>query len=201
MLKIKEAIIVEGIYDKIKLDSVVDATIVVTDGFLIFKDKAKQSLIKQLAQNKGVIIFTDSDSAGFKIRNFIKNFLKGENVKHAYIPDVLGKEKRKPKASKEGFLGVEGIDAQIIIKALNDANVTLGDEGENGNKKYVTKADLYSDGLSGTKDSNTLRKKLTQYLKLPSKISANMLLDVINSLYTYEEYKKIVNKIKKAEHN
>ncbi len=198
MLKVKEAIIVEGVYDKIKLDSVVDATIVVTDGFLIFKDKAKQSLIKQLAEKQGIIIFTDSDSAGFKIRNYIKNFVKSNNVKHAYIPDIQGKEKRKPKASKEGFLGVEGINASIILKALEDANATLPDEKEGAVYQKVTKSDLFSDGFSGTKDSSENRKKLTAYLKLPQKISANMLIDVINSLYTYDEYKNIVKTIKNS---
>lgn len=198
MLKVKEAIIVEGVYDKIKLDSIVDATIVVTDGFLIFKDKAKQSLIKQLAEKQGIIIFTDSDSAGFKIRNYIKNFVKSNNVKHAYIPDIQGKEKRKPKASKEGFLGVEGINASIILKALDDANATLPDEKDGAVYKKVTKSDLFSDGFSGTKDSSENRKKLTAYLKLPQKISANMLIDVINSLYTFDEYKNIVKTIKNS---
>lgn len=198
MLKVKEAIIVEGVYDKIKLDSIVDATIVVTDGFLIFKDKAKQSLIKQLAEKQGIIIFTDSDSAGFKIRNYIKNFVKSNNVKHAYIPDIQGKEKRKPKASKEGFLGVEGINASIILKALEDANATLPDEKNGSLCKKVTKSDLFSDGFSGTKDSSENRKKLTAYLKLPQKISANMLIDVINSLYTFDEYKNIVKTIKNS---
>ena len=198
MLKVKEAIIVEGVYDKIKLDSIVDATIVVTDGFLIFKDKAKQSLIKQLAEKQGIIIFTDSDSAGFKIRNYIKNFVKSNNVKHAYIPDIQGKEKRKPKASKEGFLGVEGINSSIILKALDDANATLPDEKDGAVYKKVTKSDLFSDGFSGTKDSSENRKKLTAYLKLPQKISANMLIDVINSLYTFDEYKNIVKTIKNS---
>ncbi len=196
MLKINEAIVVEGTYDKIKLDSVVDATVVITDGFMIFKDRQRCELIKKLADKKGVIIFTDSDAAGFKIRNYLKNILRGKNVKHAYIPDIKGKEKRKEKPSKEGFLGVEGISNEVIEKALKDANATFDVQNGSTCKKNVTKADLYKDGFSGLKDSFERRVALARYLNLPKRISANMLLEVINTLYGYDEYRKIVNKIK-----
>ena len=160
MLKIKEAIVVEGNYDKIKLSGIVDATIVVTDGFMIFKNKKLMNMLSSLADKNGIIIFTDSDRAGFQIRNYIKNVLKGKNVKHAYIPDVKGKEKRKDKPSKEGFLGVEGISDEIIIEALKSASATEG--STNSNVRLITKADLCIDGLSGSADSHIKR---TAFLK------------------------------------
>ena len=195
MLKIKQAIIVEGIYDKIKLDQIVDATIVVVDGFMIYKNKKMQDMIKRLADATGVVIFTDSDMAGFRIRTFLKNILNGKKVYHAYIPDIIGKEKRKDKPSKEGFLGVEGVSDDIIVKSLKDA---LKDDFEikNDNRRLVTKTDLFNDGFSGGENSAIYRQRLTDVLKLPHRISANMLIDVINKLYTYEEYKMIVSSVK-----
>ena len=195
MLKIKQAIIVEGNYDKIKLDQIVDATIVVVDGFMIYKNKKMQDMIKRLADASGVVIFTDSDMAGFRIRTFLKNILNGKKVYHAYIPDIIGKEKRKDKPSKEGFLGVEGVSDDIIVKSLKDA---LKDDFEvkNDNRRLVTKTDLFVDGFSGGENSAIYRQRLTDVLKLPHRISANMLIDVINKLYTYEEYKMIVSSVK-----
>lgn len=195
MLKIKQAIIVEGNYDKIKLNQIVDATIVVVDGFMIYKNKKMQDMIKRLADATGVVIFTDSDMAGFRIRTFLKNILNGKKVYHAYIPDIIGKEKRKEKPSKEGFLGVEGVSDDIIVKSLKDA---LKDDFEvkNDNRRLVTKTDLFVDGFSGGENSAIYRQRLTDVLKLPHRISANMLIDVINKLYTYEEYKMIVSSIK-----
>ena len=150
MLKIKEVIIVEGNYDKSKLENIVDGVIVVTDGFMIYKDKKKCEMLKALAQKNGAVIFTDSDSAGFRIRNYLKNILKGCKVRHAYIPDIKGKEKRKNHHSKEGFLGVEGVSDEIILKSLENAGFELN---ETIDEKKVTKADLYSDGLTGAPDS------------------------------------------------
>ncbi len=196
MLKIKQAILVEGNYDKIKLSQIVDATIVVLDGFMIYKNVKMQNMIKQLADTCGVIVFTDSDMAGFRIRTFLKNILSGKNVLHAYIPDIVGKEKRKSKPSKEGFLGVEGVSDDIIIQSLKDA---IGGEflqQPEEIRHLVTKTDLFTDGFSGGTNSAIYRERLTDVLKLPRRISANMLIDVINSLYTYEEYKKIVKSIK-----
>ncbi len=197
MLKIKEAIAVEGNYDKIKLSQIVDTTIVVLDGFMIYKDTAKQNMLKMLADKCGLIIFTDSDVAGFRIRTFLKNILAGKNVKHAYIPDIKGKEKRKSAPSKEGFLGVEGMDDEIIIKSLKDAVSEIDYNDTKSQKQLVTKKDLFIDGLSGGKDSVKYRERLTKTLGLPRRISANMLLDVVNTLYDYDEYKLIIKAVKK----
>lgn len=201
MIKINEAIIVEGNYDKIKLSQIFDATIVVTDGYMIYKDKARQNMIKMLADKCGVIIFTDSDMAGFRIRTFLKNILSGKRVFHAYIPDIHGKERRKLKPSKEGMLGVEGMSDEVIIEAVNDALSHRTDAQPDiesmDNCRKVTKTDLFTDGLSGGANSSEYRLALTKVLGLPARISPNMLLDVINRLYTYEEYKKIILAIKK----
>ena len=188
--KIKEAIIVEGTYDKIKLSQLFDTTIVTTDGFGIYKDVKKVELIKKLAQKDGIIVLTDSDSAGFQIRNYIKNFVKSGIVKHAYIPDIEGKEKRKTKPSKEGFLGVEGINDSIIVDAVEKCSVASFDD-----QKKITKTDLFLDGLSGGEKSKELRYHLTKKLDLPKRMSTNMLLDVLNSLYTYDEYKEFISKL------
>lgn len=197
MVKINEAIAVEGNYDKIKLSQLVDATIVVLDGFMIYKDKPKQNMLKKLADKCGLIIFTDSDAAGFRIRTYLKNVLAGKNVKHAYIPDIKGKEKRKSKPSKEGFLGVEGMSDEIILKALAEVSSAAGKSDISAEMtRRVTKADLFADGFSGGENSHEARRQLTKILGLPSRISANMLLDVINSLYTYDEYKMIVDAVK-----
>lgn len=191
MIKIKEAIVVEGTYDKIKLSNIFDTLIVTTDGFDIFKNQSKVNLIKKLAKKDGIIILTDSDRAGFVIRNYVKNFAKDGCVKHAYIPEVVGKEKRKSAPSKEGFLGVEGICDDIIITAVEKcATQSTKDE------RLITKADLFSDGLSGGENSFKYRKILTKELDLPKRISANMLLDVLNSLFTYEEYKEKIKSLR-----
>ena len=192
MLKINEAIIVEGNYDKARLANIVDATIIVTDGFMIFKDTKKAEMIKKLADTCGVIIFTDSDAAGFKIRNYLKNILSGKKVKHAYIPDIKGKERRKNHHSKEGFLGVEGVSDDIIITALNNARYSAGNEDK---KRLITKTDLYSDGLCGGDDSAQRREKLKKNLNLPKHLSANSLLDVLNRLYSYDEYRRFVDNL------
>lgn len=192
MIKIKEAIVVEGIYDKVKLTNIFDTVIVPTGGFDIFKNQNTQRLIKKLAQSRGIIVFTDCDRAGFVIRNFIKNIVKTGVVKHAYIPEIQGKEKRKKAPSKEGFLGVEGIDDEIIKSAIEKCGVPENRK----NKRLVTKADLFADGLSGGENSFEYRKLLTKELDLPRRISANMLLDVINSLYDYDEYKSQIRLIK-----
>lgn len=195
MIKTDRAVIVEGKYDKIKLSSVIDAVIIETDGFGIFNDKEKQALIRRLAQTKGLLILTDSDSAGFKIRSFIKGIVPSEQIVNAYIPDIFGKEKRKTEASKEGKLGVEGVKPQVIIDALEKAGVICSETDET-EKKQITKLDLYEDGLSGGQDSDTLRKKLLCYLSLPERLTANSLLQILNSFLTYEEYKNAVKEIK-----
>lgn len=194
MLKIKEAIVVEGNYDKIKLSNIVDTTIVVTDGFMIFKNKPLLNLISKLADTNGVIILTDSDRAGFQIRNYIKNSLSGKNIKHAYIPDVYGKEKRKDKPSKEGFLGVEGISDDIIIEALKNATVS---EDVSLNEKLITKSDLLNDGFLGMENSYDIRCEFLKFLHLPKRMSSNMMLQSLNNIYGYDEYKNLVQKFYK----
>ncbi len=195
MIKIDRAVIVEGRYDKIKLSSILDAVIIETEGFGIFNNKEKQALIRRLAQTKGLLILTDSDSAGFKIRSFIRGMVPKEQIKHAYIPDIFGKEKRKTEASKEGKLGVEGIRPEIIIDALSKAGV-LCEEVESLPRREITKLDLYEDGLSGGDDSDALRKRLLKHLQLPERLTSNALVQILNTFLTYEEYKTAVKEIK-----
>lgn len=195
MIKIDRAVIVEGKYDKIKLSSVIDAVIIETDGFGIFNDKEKQALIRRLAQTKGLLILTDSDSAGFKIRSFIKGIVPSEQIVNAYIPDIFGKEKRKTESSKEGKLGVEGVKPQVIIDALEKAGVICSETAEI-EKRQITKLDLYEDGLSGGQDSDALRKKLLNHLSLPERLTSNSLIQILNTFLTFEEYKKAVEEIK-----
>ncbi len=195
MYKIKETIIVEGVYDKIKLSQLIDGVIFVTNGFTVFKNPDMQNTIRELGKKTGIVILTDSDSAGFKIRNFVKQLLPSELVKHAYIPDIPGKEKRKRIAGKEGILGVEGVSDELIIEALKRSGATV--DGETQEKRQaVTKADMYRLGLSGGNDSAKLREWLTEEMGLPYKISANMLLDVINRLTTLDKLCELVQNIK-----
>ena len=193
MLKINEVIIVEGNYDKAKLSSIVDAIVVVTDGFMIYKDRKKSNMIKELARKNGAIIFTDSDSAGFKIRNYLKNILADCNVRHAYIPDIKGREKRKNHHSKEGFLGVEGVSDEIIIKALENAGFNPPKDDD---ERKITKTDFFADGLTGNPMSSDLREDIKKHFGLPKHLSANMLIDVLNRLYGYEEYQNALSHIK-----
>jgi len=184
LIRIKETIVVEGKYDKIRLSYLVDANIICTDGFMIFKNEEMLRLLSRLADETGVIILTDSDSAGFKIRNYIKSCLIGKNVKHAFIPSLEGKEKRKEKPGKEGLLGVEGMRDEALIRAITLA----GYETDEGKKEKITKTDLFRLGLSGGKESREKRKNLAILLGLPERISAKMLLDVLNVLYDREKF-------------
>lgn len=194
MIKINEAVIVEGKYDKIKLSGILDTVIIETDGFAIFKDKEKQKLIRFLAEKRGIIILTDSDSAGFKIRSFIKGITQSINVKNVYIPDIYGKEKRKTEFSKEGKLGVEGMETQIIIEALKKSGI-IYNENEKKSGREITHTDFFEDGISGGENSSHVRKALARELGLPEKISSSSLLKIINSYMTYEEYKYAIEKI------
>lgn len=189
-LKIKEAIIVEGKYDQIKLSRLFDTLIIPTNGFDIYKNKSKLNMLKQVAEKNGIIILTDSDSAGFRIRNHIRNCLGDIPVKNAYIPEIEGKEKRKDAPSKEGFLGVEGMDDEIIIEAVMSQTQQINVLGEK-----ITKADFYELGLTGCADSGEKRAKLCKKLGLPVKISTNQLISVLNNLYTREELENIVKRI------
>lgn len=193
MISVKQPIIVEGKYDKIKLSSVVDGLIITTDGFRIYKDKEKISLIRAFAETTGIIILTDSDGAGFQIRNHLKGCIKNGKIYNVYIPDIFGKEKRKEKPSKEGKLGVEGIDTEILLKAFEEAGIF---SEETVSAYWLTKADMFDDGLIGTEKSSFIRKKLTKELNLPEHLSTSALLEVLNRLYTREKYESILNKIK-----
>lgn len=193
MITIKEAVIVEGRYDKIRLSSVVEGTIIETNGFRIFKDEQMRSYLKRLAGEVGVVILTDSDRAGFLIRNHIKSFLPPEQIKQAYIPEVKGVERRKRKPSKEGLLGVEGIDEAVLLRALQQAGCTLGDPQPN--KMNLTKADLYADGLWGREQSADFRRELCRRLNLPGRLSAGDLLQALNRLVTRQEYDEMIFEI------
>ncbi len=199
MIKIKQAVIVEGKYDKIRLESLIDATIIQTDGFAIFKDKEKQLLIRRLAEKNGILILTDSDSAGFKIRSFLGGSLPKEKVVHAYIPDVLGKERRKDAPSKEGKIGVEGMHTQALVQALGKAGV-LYEESEVPKKK-VEMIDLYEDGLSGGENSQAKKAALLKKLDLPERLSTSSFLQIINTFMTYDEYKSAVEECRKEWEN
>lgn len=187
MISIKETIIVEGDYDKIKINSVVYANIIVTGGFRIFKDKEMQNLIKKLAKKNGIIIFTDSDRAGFMIRNFIKNCSHGEKILNAYIPEIKGKEKRKKISGKEGILGVEGMDDEIIKNALISCGATIIGEKKKEKKEEFSKLDLYKAGFYGKENSKIKRQEFLKKYDLPQRISANMLVDVLNLLFKKED--------------
>ena len=185
--RVREAIVVEGRYDKNTLSQVVDAVIVETGGFGIFSDNEKLMLIKKLARARGVIIMTDPDSAGFLIRNHIKRALRDENIKQAYIPDMPGKERRKAAPSKEGLLGVEGAGPEVILNALRRAGATFEDENTDTAGGGITKADMYELGLTGGDKSRDKRRELAKALELPERISANGLLEVLNAIMTKEE--------------
>ena len=173
MLKIREAVIVEGRYDKIKLSSIVDAPIIETNGFRVFSDKEKQSLIRKIAETRGILIMTDSDGAG-------------------YIPQIKGKEKRKAKGGKEGLLGVEGVSDEVIINAIRKSGAEIIGEENNISERKITKADLFVLGLTGTENSEINRKKILKKLGLPSYLSTNAFLTAINCLYSFEELKEML---------
>ncbi len=198
MLCIKQPIIVEGKYDKIKLESVADALILTTDGFRIYKDNEKMALIRAFAERDGVIILTDSDAAGFQIRNRLKSCLPNGKIYNAYIPDVFGKEQRKSKPSKEGKLGVEGISAEVLENALEKA---LGEAGSAHAEKtdFLTRADLLDDGLIGSENSAEKRKSLLHRLGLPERLNTSGLLEVLNRLYTREEYEAALSNCNREE--
>ena len=195
MVKIKEAILVEGRYDKNTLSQIVDAPILETAGFGIFKDKKQMALLRQVAEKRGLIVFTDSDGAGFVIRNHIKSAIPGKFLKHAYIPDVMGKEKRKAAPGKEGKLGVEGMSREIILEALRRCGATI--EGEESSSSHqITKQDLMELGLSGSADASQKRLALLKKLNLPEHLSPNAMLQALNLLLTLEELETILQEVK-----
>ncbi len=191
MIKIDKVIIVEGRYDKIKLSSMIDGIIIETEGFGIFKDKDKQKLIRKLAETKGIAILTDSDSAGFVIRNFITSIVPKEYITNVYIPDIYGKEKRKDSPSKEGKLGVEGVSAEILKEAFKKAGIGVS-QSETNERKRITLNDFFDDGLTGDTQSKRKRTDLLKKLDLPERMSTKAMLDILNTFITYDEYKKLV---------
>lgn len=192
MVKIKEAIVVEGRYDKNTLSQIVEAPILETSGFGIMKDKQQLELLRKVAKTRGLIIFTDSDGAGFVIRNFLKGAIDGKYLRHAYIPDIPGKERRKSAPGKEGKLGVEGMTPQVILDALRKAGATVLGEETSRAAGNITKQDMMEMGLSGGPNSSTLRKQLLKKLDLPEHMSANALLQAVNLLYTLDELREIL---------
>jgi len=196
MVKIREAIVVEGKYDKNTLSQIVDTAIFQTNGFGIHKDKELLSLLRAVAKNRGLIVFTDSDGAGFVIRNFLKSAIPTSQLKHAYIPDIYGKEKRKSAPGKEGKLGVEGMGVDVILSCLRRAGATFED-GEAVRSFGVTKQDFVELGLSGGKDSASKRLVLQKHLGFPAHMSSNALLQAVNVLFSPEEFKEIVMQLEK----
>ena len=188
MVKIRQALVVEGKYDQNTLSQLVDTTIFQTRGFGVMHDKTLLELLRKAARTTGLIIFTDSDGAGFVIRNFLKGALPKEGVLHAYIPDIPGKEKRKRAPGKEGLLGVEGMTKEILLSALENAGADLGGEAAKKPGDTITKFDLYTAGLSGKPDSASKRAAFLEKLRFPAHMSANALLDALNLLYTREEF-------------
>lgn len=193
MIKIKQAIVVEGKYDKIKLSSILDAVIIVTNGFRIYKDEEKLALIRYYAETTGIILLTDSDRAGFRIRNFIKGSVKNGRVYHVYAPDIYGKESRKEKASAEGKLGVEGISKKLLLDAFAKAGITASDAEPNPDP--ITKADLFELGLSGCTHSSEMRRILQRHLGLPELLSASSLTEVLNTMMTKEKLTELLSEL------
>ena len=195
MIKLNEAVIVEGRYDKILLRGFIDAPIIETGGFRVFKDKEKQKLIRKLSETRGIIIMTDSDSAGFVIRNFLRGIVSAGKIKHCYIPQIRGKEKRKAEVSKEGYLCVEGLDEKTIIEALERSGVNICSKSAETEFEEITKADFYELGLSGKENSAKLREKLLKKLGMPTYLSANAFLAVLNCFYSKKDLLDILREI------
>lgn len=193
MRKIKEVIVVEGRYDKNALAQVVDATVITLGGFSVFNDREKLAFLRRLAEKQGLVVLTDSDGAGFVIRNYLKGALPKELVKQAYIPDVYGKERRKRRAGKEGKLGVEGMKPEVLVEALRRAGATFLDEGSEAVRgEAITKADLFACGLSGGPDSTAKRQDLLKRLDLPGHLTANGMLEALNLLYDREGFLRMM---------
>ncbi|MBQ9460360.1 MAG: DUF4093 domain-containing protein [Clostridia bacterium] len=200
MIKIKEAVIVEGKYDKIKLSNFIDGLIITTEGFGVFRDKEKLALIRHLAEVRGILVLTDSDGAGFVIRNFLKGAVPSGRIKHAYIPDVFGKEKRKTTPSKEGKIGVEGLSEELISKAIARSGAECEiTEGRTRAAADITKADLYELGLTGLPSASEKRDMLKKRLGLPEKLTSNSLLAVLNCIMTREELFAVMQNIAEGE--
>ncbi len=194
MIKVKQAVIVEGKYDKIRLSSLIDGIIITTDGFGIFKDREKMNMLRHLADTRGLLVLTDSDSAGFVIRNHLRACIPNELIKHAYIPDMYGKERRKLQPSREGKLGVEGMPTDVLIAALRKAGADFDDVSDAPEapqpqeRRLITRRDFFEAGLSGRDGSAQRRAELLQHLRLPAHMSTNSLLEIINDYMSWEDF-------------
>ena len=195
MRKVREVIVVEGRYDKNALRQVVDATVVETGGFGVFSDRERLALLRRLAAERGLILLTDSDGAGFVIRNFLKGAIPKSQLKQAYIPDIPGKERRKAAPGKEGKLGVEGMPPQVLLSALERAGATFEDTAAPAERVPITKADLYEWGLTGGPDSAARRSAVLKALQLPERMTANALLEAVNILYSKEAFLEVLEKL------
>ena len=195
MIRLKQTVVVEGKYDKIALENVIDAVIIPTNGFGIFKDSEKRDIIRKLAEKNGVIVMTDSDSAGAVIRAYIKKIAAGAEITNVYVPRLNGKEKRKSKPSAEGILGVEGMTPDIIEEALKRCNVGIE---KTESKRKITKCDMFSAGLSGGANSSKNRESFLGFLELPSNISSSAMLDLLNGMFSFEEFKEKVSEWQKS---
>lgn len=194
MIKVKEVIVCEGRYDKDTLSQVFDAVIIETGGFGVFNDRGKLALLRRLAEARGLVILTDSDGAGFQIRGYLKGAIDPKLVKHAYIPDIPGRERRKKTASKAGTLGVEGMRPEVLVEALRRAGATFeGAESSGGEAEELSAADMYTLGLSGRPGSAALRAALLAELGLPGKLQGASLRGVLSALYTREELERVLS--------
>ncbi len=191
MIKIREAIVVEGKYDKMRVSALFDTVVISTNGFSVFADDEKIKILKQLADTMGIIILTDSDSAGFMIRNYLKSILPADKIKNAYIPKVTGKERRKRQASKENMLGVEGMNDEVLLNSIESAMPESSCETVNN----ITKCDLFCDGLYGRNNSKIKRKLFLEKLNLPEHINSTNLVKIINMCVVSEKYKNIICEI------
>ena len=192
LIKLNKPVIVEGKYDKITLENVIDATIISTDGFGIFKNKEKCDMIRMLAEKNGIIILTDSDSAGNMIRSHIKKIVNGAEIINVYVPQIKGKEKRKAHSGKEGLLGVEGMTKEVIENALIKSGVTVSETSKRSEK--IAKCDMFTVGISGNENSSEKRKNLLLKLGLPVNLSSSAMLDILNTLFSREEFFEVVQK-------
>ena len=193
-LSLKEVVIVEGKYDKIRLQSVISSPIITLNGFRIFKDKEAQTLIRKLAASRGILIMTDVDSAGFVLRNFLKGIVDEKSIKHCYIPVVYGKEKRKTEYSKEGKLGVEGINSTLLAQAIKNSGATINGVKSDVTAREITKMVFFDFGLSGRDNTAKMSEQVLRYLSLPEYLTTNAMISAVNCLYTYDEFNEILNK-------
>ena len=196
MIRLKQAIVVEGRYDKNALAQLVDAPVFTTGGFGVMKDQEKLRFLREVAQRRGLIILTDSDGAGFVIRNYLKGALPKDRVLHAYIPDVKGKERRKRRPGKEGKLGVEGMSREVLLQALRNAGAEIDGEAPDAPREQITHTDLYEAGLSGTDGAAALRRSLTERLALPEHLGKQGLLDALNILLTRDEFLQLAEELR-----